>query len=156
VSSQPVTHATYVIERQYPTTPARAFGAFADPAQKRRWFTGSRQLAGSGFEMDFRVGGHELTRSVIEEGPFKGTQLTNDTVYQDIVPNERIVFAYTMSLGDRRISASLVTVEFRAAGAHTTLVFTDQGAYFERSDGAERRKHGWGKLLDRLGRELSA
>jgi uncharacterized protein YndB with AHSA1/START domain len=33
-----VIHSTFVIERSYPTTPAPVFGAFADPAKKRRWF----------------------------------------------------------------------------------------------------------------------
>src|SRR5262245_14099009 len=134
MSERSVTHATYVIERRYPAAPARAFAGFADPAMKRRWFMDSREPEASGFEMDFRVGGRERARSVIGDGPFKGTVLTNDTVYQDIIANERIVFAYTMSLGDRRISASLVTVELRPRGTGTELLFTDQGAYFEQSD----------------------
>ena len=37
--------------------------------------------------------------------------MRNDTTYQDIVPEERIVLAYTMAVGGRRISASLATVE---------------------------------------------
>ena len=40
-----------------------------------------------------------------------------------------------MTLGDRRISASLFTFEFLAAGKGTDLIFTHQGAFFERSGG---------------------
>ncbi len=35
---EPVTHATFRVERSYPTPPARVFAAFANPATKRRWF----------------------------------------------------------------------------------------------------------------------
>src|SRR3954469_25971989 len=56
-----VTHATYVIERNYPVLPARTFTAFADPEKKRRWFAGAHTPAGD-FEMDFRIGGRERTR----------------------------------------------------------------------------------------------
>ena len=149
-----ITHATYVIERHYPTSVERTFAAFADAEQKRRWFMGSR---GGEFQMDFRVGGREVSRSVIGGGPLEGTQLTNETVYQDIVPNERIVFAYTMTLGNHRMSASLATVQLRpgAGGTGTALVFTDQGAYFEQSDGQKMRESGWTQLLDSLGKALA-
>ena len=35
-----VTHASFTLERSYPTPPARVFAAWADPALKSRWFTG--------------------------------------------------------------------------------------------------------------------
>jgi uncharacterized protein YndB with AHSA1/START domain len=151
-----VTHATYVIERRYEAPVERTFAAFADADTKRRWFMGSRDSGE--FQMDFRVGGREVSRSVIGGGPLKGTSLTNETVYQDIVPNERIVFAYTMTIGDHRMSASLVTVQFRPArnGKGTELTFTDQGAYFERSDGVQMREQGWTHILEQLNAALSA
>jgi len=113
-------------------------------------------MEGGGFEMDFRVGGSERTRSVIGAGPFKGTALTNETTFKDIVSNQRIVTAYTMSLGDKRISASLVTIEFLASGTGTDLIFTEQGAYFEGADGPAMREAGWRQLLDQLSQEVSA
>src|SRR5262249_18057756 len=56
-----VTHCTYVIERDYPTTPERVFTALSDPALKQRWFAGGEGSAFEEFEMDFRVGGTERT-----------------------------------------------------------------------------------------------
>jgi len=81
--------------------------------------------------------------------------LSNDTVYQDIVPNQRIVSAYSMTLGDRRISATLLTFEFLLEENKTKLILTHQAVFFEGSDGPERREGGWQKLLDGLGKELA-
>ncbi len=155
--TQPTTtHGTFVIERTYPTSPERVFAAFSDPAKKRRWFADTDEATAELHQMDFRVGGTERTkRRMGEDTPFPGTPLTNDTVYQDIVDQRRIVFAYTMSVGDQRISASLATIEIFPTAKGTKLTFTEQGAYFENSDGAKGREHGWGVLLDKLDAELA-
>ena len=79
----------------------------------------------------------------------------NHTTYQDIVPNRRIVFAYTMTIGDRRMSASLATFEFVPADQGTDLIFTQQGAFFEGADGPQMREEGWRKLLEKLAAELA-
>jgi uncharacterized protein YndB with AHSA1/START domain len=151
-----VIHSTFVIERSYTATPERVFAAFADPAKKRRWYAGDRGLAVEEYELDFRVGGREHARYRFQEGsPFPGTALVNETIYQDIVPNQRIVIAYTMTLGDKRISASLATFELLPRNQGTDLVFTEQGAYFEGADGPKMREDGWRKLLDKLAEELT-
>jgi uncharacterized protein YndB with AHSA1/START domain len=155
MEKQTVTHSTFVIERTYPAAPEKVFAAFADPAKKRRWFAEAHKSPDV-LEFDFRVGGTERTQSRLSENtPFPGAVLANDTVYRDIQPNRRIVFAYTMSLGETRISASLATVELVPAGGGTTLFFTDQGAYFEGADGPKMREEGWNGLLDGLGAELA-
>jgi len=148
-------HSTFTIERQYPATPEQVFSAFADPAKKRRWFAGGEGTEVLEFEMDFRVGG--TVRSRFRMGastPLPGVEITNDTTYLDIVPHQRIILAYTMSIGGTPFSASLATIEFRPADKGTTLLFTEQGAFLENSDGPERREQGWQKLLERLAQEL--
>jgi uncharacterized protein YndB with AHSA1/START domain len=152
-----VTHTTFVIERSYPTTPERVFAAFSDPTKKRRWFAAGESSEVEEFEMDFRVGGNERTLRRFKEGtPFKGMALTNHTNYQDIVLNRRVVFAYTMTLGDNRISASLATVEFLPTDKGTALLFTEQGAFFAGADGPQIREDGWRKLLDQLAKEITS
>jgi uncharacterized protein YndB with AHSA1/START domain len=155
VQQPSVIHSTFVIERAYPAAPERVFGAFADPAKKRRWFVESDHHEVEQFEMDFRVGGKERARFRFKPGtPLKGVACINDVYYQDIVRNRRIVFASTMSLGAKNISASLVTVEFLKAGTGTDLICTHQGAFFEGSDGPEMRQEGWHKLFDKLTAEF--
>ena len=151
-----VVHNTFVIERSFPKPPEEVFSAFANAASKRRWFAESDSHDIEEYTLDFRVGGAERLQYRFKEGtPFPGTALVNEGRYQDIVPNRRIVFAYTMTLGDRRISASLATVEIVPTEKGTDLIFTEQGAYFEGADGAQMRTEGWGKLLENLGKELA-
>src|SRR5580704_19714070 len=94
-----VIHSTFVIERSYPATPERVFAAFADPARKRRWFVDGGGNEVEHYEMDFRVGGKERAR-FCHGAPVKGIVFTNDSSYQDIVPNRRVVFASTMAVGE--------------------------------------------------------
>ena len=151
-----VIHNTFVIERSYSQIPERVFSAFADAAKKRRWFADSDGHEVIEFEMDFRAGGKDRAQFRFKDGsPMKGIVLTNDTSYLDIVPNRRVVAASTMSLGDKRISASLTSFEFLPAEKGTSLIFTHQGAFFEGSDGPQMREDGWRKLLDRLAVELT-
>jgi uncharacterized protein YndB with AHSA1/START domain len=151
-----VIHSTFVLERSYSTAPERVFAAFADPAKKRRWFIEGGNNEVQEFEMDFRVGGNERARILYKEGtPIQGMTITNETRYQDIVPERRIVAAYSMTLGDRRMSASLVTVELTPTESGTDLILTHQGAYFEGADGPQMREQGWRTLLERLAKELT-
>ncbi|MDP8983393.1 MAG: SRPBCC family protein [Acidobacteriota bacterium] len=149
--NQSVIHSTFVIERTYPATPERVFAAFSDPAKKRRWFVEGDHHEVEHFEMDFRIGGKEQARFRFKSGtPVQGLACTNDSIYQNIVPNRCVVLASTMTLADKCISASLVTIELLASEKGTDLICTHQGAFFEGSDGPEMREEGWRKLLDKL------
>lgn len=149
-----VEHSTFTIEREYPHLPAKVFQAFADPVKKRRWFAEGEGFIVDSFEMDFTVGGKETCCFRVQGGPVAGQVCRNDTWYIDIVPNQRIVTAYSMMLGENRISSSLTTVELVAVGEKTLLKFTEQGAFYDGADGAEMRKQGWEFLLQRLAQDL--
>ena len=146
-----VTHATFTIERSYPSAPQRVFAAFSDPAKKRRWFAEGEEFEVNSFTMDFRVGGTERSSFRVQ-----GMDCVNDTVYLDIVPDRRIVIAYTMTLGGKRISSSQATMELLPAEKGTDLIFTEQGAFFEGADGPQMRQEGWTKLLESLAREVAS
>jgi uncharacterized protein YndB with AHSA1/START domain len=149
MSERSVTHATFVVERTYEASPARVYAAWSDPAAKARWFADPDDPGGE-YELDFRIGGRELSRG---GGP-DGHVYTFDARYQDIVPEERIVYTYEMQQGETRISVSLATVELEPAGAGTRLVFTEQGAFLDGHDTPDLREQGTGSLLDALGSAL--
>ena len=152
-----VIHGTFVIERSLSAAPDRVFAALADPAKKRRWFAEEDEgQTVEAFEMDFRVGGSERARFRFKAGsPFPGTALASDSTYLDIVEGRRIVIASTMTLGEKRISASLLTFELLGSEKGTDLIFTHQGAFFEGSGGPKMREAGWQKLLGQLEGEVS-
>jgi uncharacterized protein YndB with AHSA1/START domain len=150
VTDRSVTHATFVVERSYHASPARVFAAWADPKAKARWFAGPEEWGPEEFELDFRVGGRELSRG----GPQGGPVHTYQAHYQDIVADERIVYSYSMQMDQTLISVSVATVELRAEGAGTRLVLTEQGAYLDGHDTSAQRQHGTGELLDALGAAL--
>jgi uncharacterized protein YndB with AHSA1/START domain len=151
-----VVHSTFVIERSYPKPPEDVFTAFADSAKKRRWFAEGESHEIEEFEMDFRAGGIERLRYRFKQGtPFAGVVLQNEGSFQDIVPQQRIVTASNMSLGGRRFSASLVTIEFLPTAEGTDLICTHQGAFFEGADGPQIREAGWRQLLGQLASELT-
>ena len=145
-----VVHNTFSIERTYPSPPARVFAAFSNQGTKRRWFAEGEGWEVDEFTMDFRVGGREVSRFRFKGG----APIGNDTVYLDIVPERRIVLAYTMTVGDKRISVSLATVEIAPSGHGTRLVYTEQGAFFDGADKPEGREAGCRELLEKLGEEL--
>jgi uncharacterized protein YndB with AHSA1/START domain len=146
-----VVHAMFRLERTYSASPATIFHALTDKAAKARWFAGGGGYEVLEREMDVRTGGRERVKGRWANG----TVSTFDAVYHDVVPNERLVYAYVMHLDDRKISVSLTTMELKPAGTETRLVVTEQGAFLDGYDDAGKREHGTGMLLDRLGASLA-
>ena len=96
--------------------------------------------------MDVSPGGRERLRA---RWP-NGLVTTFDAVYFDVVPGERLVYAYEMHLDDRKISVSLATLEVRPQGEGTVLAVTEQGAFLDGYADSGAREQGTGFLLDRL------
>ena len=145
-----VAHSTFRVERFYPHAPARVFHAFADKETVRRWRIQDDNCEVFEFSFDFRVGGTEVSRFSFGGGP----EIRLDAQFQDIVPDQRIVFGYRMAMGAVTFSASLTTVELLPSGDGTRLIYTEQGAFFGGADTAEGREEGCRILLEKLAVEL--
>ena len=156
MDKQSVIHNTFVLNRAYLKPPENVFGAFADTAKKRQWFAEGEGHDIEEFEMDFRVGGTERLRYRFKPGtPFAGAVVKHEGSFPDVLLNRRVVIASTMALGERRISASLVTVEFLRTDTGTDLICTHQGAFFEGADGPQIREAGWTYLFENLATQLA-
>jgi uncharacterized protein YndB with AHSA1/START domain len=153
-----VIHNTFVLERSYPKPPKTVFSAFAEERKKRRWFAEGEGHQLQQFELDFRVGGMERLKYQMKAGtPVAGMIVTNESRYQDIVPERWIVTAATMDLGEKRILISLVTAEFLETDKGTDLILTHQGIYLSGPGGLtpQMLEAGWRGLLDSLQTELT-
>lgn len=139
-------HSTFSIERTYDASASRVFAAWADPQARAQW-----EAIGEGFETtsqesDFRVGGRDISHF-----RFDDARLSAYAHYEDIVANERIVYTYSMTHNETRISVSLTTVELMPAGKQTRLVLTEQMTALDGGDKPEYRQQGISAQLDQLG-----
>ena len=145
---------SFTIERTFPgVTPARVFEAFATPQGKAAWFAApAGEWTTEAREFDFRVGGRERLK-----GRWKAGFTTEfDARYHDIVPGERIVYAYDMWHDGRKLSVSLATIEFAPAPGGARFRMTEHGAFLDGYDDAGSRERGTIDLIAQLERHLAA
>jgi uncharacterized protein YndB with AHSA1/START domain len=141
-----VIHSTFSLERVYPTSPARVFAAWAEPAAKARWFSPNGP-----HKLDFRVGGQEVNRA---RNP-GGQDLSFESQYHDIVADQRIAYTSTLSVADTVVTVSLTTVELTPEGDSTRLVLTEHGAFLDGHEQPDWREQGTSQWLDALGADLA-
>ncbi|MGA9277864.1 SRPBCC family protein [Ilumatobacter sp.] len=147
MSTRSVTHDTFTIERFYSAAPHRVFAAWSDPQAKARWFSpdADEQV------LDFRVGGHERNRG---GGPADGPTLAFESIYHDIVDDERIVFSSNLLADDQIVTVSLTTVEMSSVDGGTRMVLTQQNAFLDGHEQPDWRRAGTTAQLDALGTEF--
>jgi len=150
MASRSTEHATFVIERQLAAPVERVFAAWTDADKKRRWFACHDDWNTVEFQLDFRVDGTESNTVVRPDG----VRHTFKARFLDIVPQQRIVYAYDMHIGDARISVSLVTVVFEAGLKKTQMTFTEQVVFLDGHGDPQERREGTEIGLARLDAEL--
>jgi uncharacterized protein YndB with AHSA1/START domain len=143
-------HGVFTLTRDYPHPPAVLYRAFAEREAKDRWFGGGDDWTAIRREMDVRPGGREIA-----EGRWKsGLVTTFEAVYLDVVPGERLVYAYNLFQDSRKISVSLATIEIRAGAAGSQVRITEQGAFLDGYEDGGARERGTRELLERIARTL--
>jgi len=147
-----IAHGSFTIERTFPgVTPKRVYDAFATPQGKAAWFAAPEgQWQEIDRIFDFCVGGRERLHGRWASGD----ETDFDARYFDIVPGERIVYAYDMWHQGRKLSVSLASIEFKAAPGGTLFRMTENGAFFDGYDDAGSRERGTVDLVAQLERYL--
>ncbi len=151
---QELVHDSFTLTRDYPASPERVFRAFSDPEKKRRWFAEGEGYIADSYALDFRVGGSETAAFRVDTPEFRSDEIRNQTFFLDIVPEKRIVLAYSMSNAGVPFSASLQTITLVPHSGGTRLTLFEQGTFFENADGTEMRRQGTENLLASLARDL--
>lgn len=144
-------HATFVVERSYPSPIAPVWHALSDNDARDQWFGAGDAFRTTQKSHDFRVGG-----TGHEDGQWHGGPRSVFTsTYTDIVEHQRIVFTYDMWIDGRQLSTSLTTITVRADGDRTHLSYTEQGVHFDGLDSVAGREEGTSGLLAQLGAYLA-
>ena len=154
-AGETVAFGTFTLERTFAKPPSTVFAAWASRDAKNEWFGEGDDFLASvdEYRLDFRVGGQERLLGRLEES---GNTFDYTSIYGDIVDGQRIVAMYDVLINGRRISVSLLTVEFQGVdgGAGTHLVMTEQGAFLDGLETNEQRIVGARESLDNLERHL--
>jgi uncharacterized protein YndB with AHSA1/START domain len=140
-----ILHSTFTLERIYPAPVSQVFRAWADPQIKARWFAGNP----TDYRLEFRPGGLERNRVVHE-----GKNITWESLYREIVTDERIVYTSVLCEEGTVATVSLTTVQFVAHDAGTRLTLVEAGAYLDGREPPAWREQGTSDWLDALGRHL--
>ena len=123
------------LTRSYPVAPEKVWRAWTDPEAIARWWGPGGEQPVALAELDVRVGGHF---HIVFGGP-QGTDHEVCGIYQEVVPNRKLVFTWIWprTTPERE---SVVTIELRRSGSGTELLFRQEKLF----DEAVRDGHGRG------------
>jgi uncharacterized protein YndB with AHSA1/START domain len=134
-----VIHGTFTVPAELDAPPGRVFAAYAEAAQRRRWF---RMPGRTRYELDFRVGGAEISSGAFAPTGEHEERLEYRATFHDIVPDERVVFSYHLTVDDVRRWASLVTIALAPASSGTSLRHTEHYVFLAyTADGTHDTAH---------------
>jgi uncharacterized protein YndB with AHSA1/START domain len=146
MSGYSVAHGTFVVERTYDHPVEKVWAAWADGELKAQWF-GAPGENNRAQVFEFRQGGRESLKTRIHDG----RTIAFDVLYQDIVPNNRILYNYDMHVDGRKISVSLTALEFSPQDSKRThLRLTEYGLFLDGLDNVGLRKQGTLGLMEQL------
>ena len=146
MSGYSVAHGTFVVERTYDHPVEKVWAAWADGELKAQWF-GAPGENNRAQVFEVRQGGRESLKTRIHDG----RTIAFDVVYQDIVPNNRILYNYDMHVDGRKISVSLTALEFSPQDSNRThLRLTEYGLFLDGLDNVGLRKQGTLGLMEQL------
>ena len=131
------------LSRHYPASPEKVWRAWTDAEAVKKWWGPGPGEPVSLAELDVRAGG----RFRIVFGGADGKMHECAGVYQEVVPNRKLVFTWTWpnTTPERE---SLVTIVFRASGKGTDTDFKHEQLFDEKVRDDHQR--GWTSVLDKL------
>jgi uncharacterized protein YndB with AHSA1/START domain len=141
------TKPSLTLKRHFNAAPEKVYAAWTDPEKIVKWFgpdTGQVKHA----EADVRIGGRYAVNFFTEDGE----EHYVNGIYQDVVPNERLVFTWAWRTMPER--ESLVTVLIKPDGEGTLFTLIHEQFFDEPA--RDRHREGWTGCIDKLERYLAA
>lgn len=140
VPSTPV-KPSLTLKRHLNARPEKVYAAWTDPAQIVKWF-GPDAGPVTSAETDVREGG----RYAVVFHTLDGEEHYVSGRYQEVVPNEKLVFTWAWRSTPER--ESLVTVMIRPDGDGAMLTLIHEMFFDEET--RDRHSYGWNGSLDKL------
>ena len=135
-----------VLKRTFPASCERLFSLWTSAELMMTWFCPSKEMTVPVAEIDAREGGSY--RIVMQNKD--GETYSPSGVYEEVVPNEKLVFSWKWA--DSEL-ITRVTLDFRAVNeAETELTLTHEG--FPEAEIRDRHNEGWNGCLSRLAQAL--
>lgn len=139
------------LERTFAASPEEVFDAWTNPVVLERWWAARPTWTSPGCEVDLRVGGRYTLRMRDDES---GEVYVVAGEYREVDRPRRLVYTWCWEGTDglRPGEVSIVSVEFRADGAGTTVVLEHSELASEES--RARHAAGWEGSLENLARRV--
>jgi len=131
-----------ILRRHYPVAAEKVWRAWTDPQALKAWFGPEEIVSVPVAEVDLRVGGRFRVAMLAADGE------THDVsgVYQELVPNRKLVFSWAWRSTPER--ESRVTVQIEPDGNGCELVLRHEQFFDEAA--REGHSHGWTGALVKL------
>lgn len=143
-------HGTFTLKRQFDSPPSRVFRAWSDKHELAQWAAPSDGWTFNNVKFEFRVGGGEISQF----GPQGEPPFVVHNRFEDIVPDQRIVSAFSISKSGKCISSTVLSVEFRPSETGTLLILQESGVFLDGMETPEMRRAGTEHQLEQLEKHL--
>jgi uncharacterized protein YndB with AHSA1/START domain len=137
------------IQKTFNATIDKVYKAWTEPAKISKWF-GRGMVSNIQVTQDLSVGGRY--RFEMTTGP-DGAVTTIDGIFQQIIPNKKLVYTWNSDSAMYPAADTLVTVEFIDRGNATDIVLEHTNFAFEKF--VEGHAVGWTAGFDKLSEFLS-
>ncbi len=118
-------HGTVAQEVLLTAPVATVWAAFSETAFRERWFSLPGERSTRSHDLDFRVGGEEVTRSTFHNMDHD-ERLELRSRFLDIEPEKRITITTGFRLNDELRIASVATTEFTPTENGVRVTYTEQ------------------------------
>jgi uncharacterized protein YndB with AHSA1/START domain len=155
------TRRSFTLSWTLDASPSHVFRAWTDPDHLQWFYNDNNPIPEEPIELDLRVGGVWRQQMVIDED----TAYPTGGVYLEIVPDEKLVFAWGAAGGwpgldpDRLDASPTVTVTFEQSGGRTELAVHVELPDNLEDDGLPQWwsmiRDGWRDTVERLAAQLA-
>ena len=137
-----------VINKSIQAPVDKVFAAWTNPETIKQWFGPGGGMTVPNVEMDLRTGGAYLIHL---HDPDSGSDHIVSGEYEEVVPNEKLVFNWKWKDG---VDRTQVTIELRPEDSGGTLLtLTHRG--FSQQEFADKHNEGWSGCLESLARHFA-